>query len=887
MTESSKITVNGREHDVHAALDFPLLYALRNDVGLNGPKSGCDLQQCGACTVLCDGQKVASCVTLVGDVSGKKIVTSEGLGALPHERALRKAFFEEQASQCGYCTAGMMIGASALLANNPNPSRDEIKLALDRHICRCGTHVRIVAAVERAVRELESGLTKHSADTVVAGFEPAVIAGDKAAVRTVRPEHVGSWLSISGEGTVTLYSGKIDMGTGIRAAYAQMVADELDVRIDKVIVVLGDTGQTPDQGKSTASAAVMLGGQPLRVAAAEARAALLEKAATRLGASVESLVAEEGTVFVREDRSRSLSYGELIGNDPLDIVLPIERTTDWGPELRPGVRLKSPDQFRYSGQTVLRATVAEHVSGTFEFVHNVRLPGMWHGRSVRPSSYEGGLVGYDETSIAHIPNVKVVRKGDFLGVVAEREEHAIQAARQLKVIWSDSAPLYEEAEFAKSLRNAEVVGQQTNFTAGEVDAALMAAPQTLHAEYHVGFQLHAMLGPSCAVADVRDGGATIWSGTQWPHAVREDIAEFLGLPADRVRVIWKDASGSYGRLGCDDAAADAALMSQLCGRPVRAQWTREEENAWEPVSAGASVSIRGALDSEGRVSAFDYAQWSSSHATAERKNFLAWRLVGNAPYYDRLTGNIYSLEYDVPHKRGRSVFVRPTFRTIYMRGPGSVQSHFATESFMDELATLAGADPVAFRLAHLPARDREVLSTVARISGWRELRRTRDRTGLVLRGRGVAICRYGLRDTLAAAVADVEVDRATGQVLVKHVWVAHDCGFMVNPDGVLNQVQGNVLHAVSRAVKEEAHYTSAGITTLNWDQYETLRFREMPEVTVELIQRRDMPPSVVGEIATIPTFAAVGNAVSDALGVRIREAPFVPGRIRRYFAGGN
>jgi CO/xanthine dehydrogenase Mo-binding subunit len=480
----------------------------------------------------------------------------------------------------------------------------------------------------------------------------------------------------------------------------------------------------------------------------------------------------------------------------------------------------------------------------------------------------------------------MVRRGDFVGVVAEREYDAIRAAKALEVEWTKSEILYDERTQFADLRRAPVLQEQTNFNSGDVCAAIARGKRVLKADYNFAYQLHAILGPSCAIADVTRDAATVWSGTQWPHGLRGDLAQMLGLPLEQVRVIWREASGSYGRLGCDDAAGDAALMSQIVGKPVRVQWTREEEHGWEPVAAGATITVEAALGADGKLEAFDYVQWSSTHDNSERGNLLAWKLIGTAPGYDRLTGNIYNLPYDVAHKRGRSIFVEPTFRTIYLRGPGSVQSHFATETLMDELAEAAGVDPIEFRARYLADRDRAVLQAVAQLAQWTpRTKPPRPANAPVLRGRGMAFARYGLRDTLAAIVADVEVERESGRVRVTRVHVAQDCGFMVNPDGVLNQVQGNIIHAVSRALKEELHYTHAHVTTLNWDQYEVLRFNEIPEIKVELIQRTDLPPSVVGEIASVPTPAAIANAIYEATGRRIREAPFTPARIKALLAG--
>jgi CO/xanthine dehydrogenase Mo-binding subunit/aerobic-type carbon monoxide dehydrogenase small subunit (CoxS/CutS family) len=871
MIRTFTFRLNGKAVKVSADEEAPLLFVLRNGLGLNGPKSGCDAAQCGACAVLRNGVETPSCTMPVYAADGSDIVTSEGLDQTEQTRALQTAFFEEQASQCGFCIPGMMIGAAALLANNPSPTVPQIKAGLERHICRCGTHSRII----RAVRRVASGAQPSTAPS-------AGRVKHEAAAKSTKHEAADSWISVARDGRVTAYCGKIDMGTGVRTAFAQLVAEELDVPIEMVDVVLGDTGVTPDQGKSTASCGVMTGGQPLQVVARETRTALLARAAEHWNVDIARLDARDGAVFDTANPGKRIVYGDLIGNRPLRVDFEVIPGFPWGPSLKGKSPLKSPQEYRYVGTSVRRQAVADHISGALEYVHNVRIPGMLHGRVVRPSSYAGKLIAIDESSVAHIPDVQIVRRGDFVGVVAEREEFAVRAARQLKVQWTPSEVLYDPAVKFEELRKAKRIEEQVNIKAGDVDAALATSAKKIQADFHVGYQLHAMLGPSCAVADVRPGEATIWSGGQWPLGDRADIAKMLGLPVEKVRIIWREAAGSYGRLGCDDAAADAAVMSHAVGRPVRVQWTREDENGWEPVSTAQTMSVRGSVDAHGRIDALDYVQWSSGHSTSERGGSVAWRLLGTAPGYDRLSGYIRDLPYEVPNMRGRSIFVQPTFRTIYMRGPGSFQSHFATESFMDELAMLAGVDPIEFRLRHLPERDCAVVQAVARLADWKPGVGPRKPPAgeRMLQGTGVAFTRHGQRATFVAMIAEVQVDRETGLVKVTKVCVAQDCGLIVNPDGVRNQLEGNVIHALSRSLKEEVRFTKARVTSLDWNSYPVARFSDVPEIKVDLIQRLDMPPSVVGEVASLAMPAAIANAIFDATGKRLREAPFSPARVR-------
>lgn len=877
-----RLRINGADHDIRVDGATPLLHVLRNDLGLRAAKVGCDAaKQCGACAVLCDDEKIPSCSTSVAEIGTRAITTAEGLGTREAPTDLQRAFFAEQASQCGYCIAGMMIAATALLHKNPNPSDDEIKEALDRHICRCGTHVRIIGAVKRAATGGASLAQENWPCTTTTLREPGRGDGGTEAMKPVSPVTSDAWLSIARDGAVTAYSGKIDMGTGVRTALAQIAADELDVEIDRVALVLADSAVSPVQGKSTASCGVAIGGQPLRVACAAVRAALLDRASARLAVPVAELDTKMGAVIVKAQPDRSIAYGELVGNRPLSVPLEVTSESPWGPQLRGPAEAKLRSSYRYVGTPIKRDVIADHLRGSFTYVHNVVVPGMLHGRVVRPPTYFGRLASVDERSVSDLPGAQIVRRESFLGVVAEREEIAIEAARRLKADWSETAPLYNEQTQFAELRRVPVVAEQTGFAKGDAAAAIAQAHRRYEADFHFAYQLHAMLGPSCAVADVRNDRATIWSGSQWPNGDRVDIAAMLGMPAENVRLIYREAAGSYGRLGCDDAAADAALMSKLAGKPVRVQWSRRDENGWEPVSAMMSMNVRAAMDESGALAALDYIQWSSTHASAERGNHVAWNLIGTAPGNDRLEGYLHGLHYDLAHKRGRTMFVAPTLRTMYLRGPGSVQSHFAIESAIDELAHAAGIDPIDYRMRHLPPRDREVLRAVADLSGWDPAvrRGTSPVDGRSRLGRGVAYTCSGVRPTYVGVVVDARVDLDDGKVSIDKVFVAHDCGYMVNPDGVLNQVQGNIVHALSRALFEEVHYTKERVTSLDWNEYPVIRFKNVPEIAVRLIERPELEPSVVGETSSIPVVAAVANAIFAATGKRMRVAPFTPQRV--------
>jgi CO/xanthine dehydrogenase Mo-binding subunit len=545
--------------------------------------------------------------------------------------------------------------------------------------------------------------------------------------------------------------------------------------------------------------------------------------------------------------------------------------------------LKPFKDYKVVGTSVPRVDIPRKVSGTAEYIHNVRVAGMLHGRVVRPPAIGAKLLSVAEDSIHGIPGAQIVRRNDFLGAVAPREEDAIKAARALQAQWSEAAPLPAMDEIYQQLPRQRVISDQMTYDQGDIQAGLAKGRTRLKGVYDFPFQDHAMIGPSCAVADVNPERAVIWSGSQWPQGDRSDIAKMLALPLERVHLIWREASGSYGRLACDDAAADAAIMSQIVQRPVRVQWMRDDEHGWEPISPAMTMSIEGAVDDAGRITAFDYVQYSPSHSTGEKGNHLAWHLIGGAPGWGRMSGAAANLWYDVEAKRARNVYVEPWLRAIYLRSPGGLQSIFAYESFVDELAAAAGIDPLEFRMKNTSdARDRETLQTVARLSGWQRRKSPNPAAGdgAILSGRGISLARYGAGDSRSALAVDVEVERATGKVRVTRAAIAFDCGLVINPDGLLNQVEGGLLQGLSRTLHEQVKFDRKKVTSLNWNDYRILRFSELPEVKTQLIPRQDMPWSSAGEAGTVASAAAVANAVFDAIGKRPRRLPLEPDYVR-------
>jgi CO/xanthine dehydrogenase Mo-binding subunit len=514
---------------------------------------------------------------------------------------------------------------------------------------------------------------------------------------------------------------------------------------------------------------------------------------------------------------------------------------------------------------------------------------MLHGRVLRGPGFGAQLRTVDESSIASIPGARVVRRGNFLGVVAPKEADAIRAMTALKATWDLPPPPAVAPAPASQydyLRTAPSIGHIDAVKIGDADAVLAAAPKKLTAQYNFPNQLHGMIGPSCAVADVKPDRATLWSGTQWPRGTRADVAQMLSLPLDSVELVWREASGSYGRLGCDDALADAALLSQGVGRPVRVQWMRHDEHGWEPVSPAVALDTTASLTDDGHIAAFSVMYRGVSTNVGDVGDMLAWTAIGSAPGNKRLGGFPTELSYDaIPAIRLHADWVAPLYRTLYMRMPGVLQGVFAAECFMDELALAAGVNPVDFRLKHITnERDRNILLEVTRMSGWHGAPAATRGSGTTLVGRGVAQMRIGADAQRIATLAEVAVDRTSGVAKVTKLWVAVDAGLIINPDSLLNQIQGGVLQGLGRSMKEEVKFDEHGVVNTDWRSYPILKFSEVPELHVSLLNRPHDLPAGAGELGSAAITAAIANAIFDATGKRIREAPFTPDRILGLFA---
>ena len=707
------------------------------------------------------------------------------------------------------------------------------------------------------------------------------------------PTELDSWISIAPTGHVTIYFGKIDGGQGTDLAMAQIVAEELDVPIQSVSVVQGDTAWTVNQGGASGSTGVRFAGAAFRVAGAEARRVLVNRAAEKLGVPADRLTVNDGVVSVTGEPAKKISYAEMIGGGYFHSEIGWNKQYGNPLALTSPAKPKTPDQYKVVGTSPPRFDVHGKVFGTSPWVQDIRVEGMLHGRMIRPAVAGASVVSVDESSIADIPGAKVVRKGDFIGVVAPREWDAIKASQKLKVTWSQVAdPFPDQAQLYDYIRKAPVTKQDAN-EKGSVDAAFAKAAKIVEAEYEWPFQSHASMGPGCAVADVKpDGSTTVWTGTQKPHFAAQGVAGCLGVPVEKVHAIWVVGPGSYGRNDAGDVTMDAAVMSQLAGKPVRVQYMRYEGHGWDPKAPASVHRGRAALDAQGNVLAIDFvsrgfSRLETNSTEADAGDTLAGMLLGHegkrTPAFN-LPDNAYTFENKrLGWETIAAILPGPSpLRTSHMRDPLGPQITFASESFIDEVAYAAGADPVAFRLKYLSEpRDRAVVQAAAKKAGWKPGRAGARRTqrGDIVTGRGIA---YTQRTgTIVAIVVDVEVNTKTGALRVPRVTVAHDCGLIINPDALRRVVEGNVVQGLSRSIHEEVQFDRRSVKSIDWLTYPIVDITEAPPVIdVVLLDHPEAMATGAGEATMRPLAAAINNAIFEATGTRIRRAPLTPARIK-------
>jgi len=698
---------------------------------------------------------------------------------------------------------------------------------------------------------------------------------------------IDSWLSIDAGETVTLKTGKTEFGQGIKTAIAQIGADELDISLARVRVQEADSDLTVDEKLTAGSDSVQQSGIAMRYAAAQARHILLQKAADHLGLAVEDLTVEDGLVSSRST-NRQVSYWQLMAGRAFNA----EVTGDALP--------RSPESRRLAGHNVPRLDIPAKLTGGRAFIQDMELPGLLHGRVLHPPAYKTELLKFDAAAIAKLPGVvQVVQDGRFLGVVAEREDQAVRAWEVMRETteWRELPSLPNEDNLSDWL-----VSQETNdwlIDGGNpVDGPVpdivepAGAARTLEAIYTRPYQMHAPIGPSCAIAVWNGDKLTVWEQSQGVFPLQAALSCAFAMPAENIRCIHAEGAGVYGHSGSDDAAMDAALLARaLPGRPVRLQWMREDEHRWEPYGSAMVIGLQASVGADAKLLDWNCDVWTNAHAGRPRAKMdsagfvAAWHRENSLPApkpadnQGKHGGGHRGATplYELPAMRIVKHLVKPhPMRVSSLRALGTFGNVFAQESFMDEMAHAAGQDPVAFRLAHLKdARARAVIEKAAEMAGWNPSAWGKGK------GQGLAFHRYKNNKCFVAVAVEAEVDEAKGTIVIPRAWIACDAGEVINPDGAANQLEGGFLQAMSWTLKEAVRFDAARITSVDWESYPILSFTEAPEIEVGFVARPNDPPLGVGEGTAGPTPGAIGNAVFNAIGVRLRELPLTPERVRK------
>jgi nicotinate dehydrogenase subunit B len=714
-----------------------------------------------------------------------------------------------------------------------------------------------------------------------AGFSAS--AQSAAAARMLDSNELDSFLALDGDGTVTLFCGKVDLGQGLRIAMRQIAGEELGIGVDKIKYIEGDTELTPDQGRTSGSNGIQRGGMQIRRAAATAREALIALAAQRLNVSAGDLVAADGEVRPKNG-GVGLRFADLIGTNSFG-------TKSFNLKLNPKAPLKDPATYTLVGKPLPRPDVPAKCTGSFTYMQDFSLPDMVHARVIRPPAIGAKLVALDEASIKDLPGAKVVRVNDFLAVIAADEWTAVRAARALRAQWSDWSGLPEQDKLAAILRaKTDLTDEMLVSRGGELAGNYGAL--TRSASYFWPMQSHGSIGPSCAVADVNKEAATVWTASQGTHGNRKTFARFLRLPEDRVRLIYLDGAGCYGMNGHEDAAADAAILSQAIGRPVRVQWSREDEHGWDPKGPPQLLDLSGAVDSTGRIREWRTEMWLPQTTKGLPDVPLLGPAAAGLDDVRGLQPGLISQNADPPYAADKVEVLAhwlkdAPLRPAPIRSPGKPANCFAVESFTDELAAAARFDPVEFRLRGLQdQRGAEAIRRAAALMNWQSRPSPGpNRNAALARGRGFAYVHYKHSESYVAMGMEVAVERASGRIKVERVACAFDCGQIINPDGARAQVEGSILQTLSRALMEEVKFDRSRVTSLDWSSYPILRFPDVPKLDIALIDRSTDPPVGAGEAACTTVAAALANAVFDATGARLRTVPFTPQRVKATLDG--
>jgi CO/xanthine dehydrogenase Mo-binding subunit len=687
--------------------------------------------------------------------------------------------------------------------------------------------------------------------------------------------HLDSWIRIDADGSITVFTGKVELGQGFKTAFQQIAAEELDVPFASLKVVTADTQRTANEGYTSGSHSMQDSGTAIQNAAAQVRELLIAEAAKRFELPAENLRAENGAILAPD--GRRIGYGQLVAADMLHV------------EAQPSSKLKDPATFKVMGQPVRRVDIPAKVTGGAAYVQDMRLPGMVHARTVRPPSYGAQLVDCDPSVVEKMPGVvKVVRDGNFLAVVARKEFLAIKAMDALAAAakWKETANLPKQDDLASVL--TKLPSQDSTIFERSDPAAV--GRNTIEVSYTRPYQSHGSIGPSCAVAQFTDGAMTVWTHTQGVYPDRAGIAQMLQMPPSSIRLIHVEGSGCYGHNGADDAAADAALIARaMPGVPVRVQWMREQEHAWEPYGPAMVTKLKASLDEGGKIADWNFEVWSNTHsmrpggagcmlAAQHMAQAIAVPAAKPIPLPEGGGDRNAIPIYTFPNAHVVHHFIpEMPLRISAMRALGAYHNVFSIESFMDELADLAGTDPVEFRLKHLDdQRGRDVIEKAAERFGWQKGQKPPPD-----RGYGFAFARYKNLAAYCAIASEVEVNRETGRPRLVRAVAAVDSGQVVNPDGLINQIEGAIVQSMSWTLYESVTFDDTRITSIDWQTYPILRFDAVPDsIDVHIINRPGQPFLGSGETGQGPAAASIANAIAHATGKRLRNLPLTRKRIK-------
>lgn len=687
------------------------------------------------------------------------------------------------------------------------------------------------------------------------------------------PKQIDTWLAIHADNTATVYVGFAELGQGNSTALLQVAAEELDMDMSQLKTVRLDTNITPNQGGTYSSASIQRGGPQVRTAAAEARLALLELASKKLNVPLGELTVSKGIVAAS---GRTISYGELVGDKPFHLAF------------TGTAAVKRPADYKVVGTAVPRDDLPDKVSGKYVYMQHVRVPGMLHGRVVRPrgqGAYGAGakVIAIDEKSIANIPGARVLHKGDFVGVVAENEWDAVRAARQLKVTWDPSPTLSDSDSLYEAMRR-EKTDDRIVVNRGNAADAIGAAPHKVSFSTRAPYQAHAPFGPNCAIADVKPDSMLVMCSTQDVYGTRATLARIFGWPVDKIRVQYYEGSGTYGHSCYDDVAQAAAVLSELAGKPVRLQFMRWDEHGWDNYGPAHLGEVRAGATADGKLVGYEYEGWQHHWSNVETSEQLAfgapaaeWRPNPAMQVNPRCCGGMY----DIPNVRlvNHHVPGLGYLKGAWLRSPLDLSFSFTSEQAIDQLAFLLKLDPYEFRRRNIKdERWLGVLDAAAKPANWSaRTAASRVSSAQIVTGRGIGmgthLASYG------AAVAEIEINKETGKVAAKHLYGAIDAGLVVNPGIVESQISGQLVQTASRMFHEEVTFSKTNVTSLDWASYPILRFEECPQVTPVVVQRLNEPSSGAGEEVMAAAAGAIANAFFDATGVRMTEFPLTPKRV--------